>query len=112
MPGKPQDPVREFSEILLHAIDSGFLTFGEFMVEHFYGRIERGYQVKREEIPEKLPDFHRALQGILGAGAKPLERQIAKDLCGRLGLVFENHPDWTLVEYVNDARERRRRNDY
>ena len=106
MPGRPQDGVREFDETLLHAIDSGFLTLSEVMVEPLYGRIERGYQIKREEIPEKLPDFHRALQGILGAGAKVMERQIVKDLYGRLGVVFESHADWTLVEYVNDAKRK------
>jgi hypothetical protein len=106
LPGKPQDPVREFSEILLRAIDSAFLTLGEFMVEPVYGRLKRSYQVKREEIPEKVPDFHRALQGILGAGAKVMERQIAEGLYGSLGLVFENHAAWTLVEYVNDAKSK------
>jgi hypothetical protein len=106
LPGRPQDGVRELNETLLHAIDSGFLTLGEAMVEPLYGRIERGYQVKREEIPEKLPDLHRALQEILGANAEVIERQIAKDLYGGLHFVFESHADWTLVEYVNDAKRK------
>jgi hypothetical protein len=35
-----------------------------------------------------------------------MERQIVKDLYGKLGVVFENHADWTLVEYVNDAKRK------
>jgi hypothetical protein len=106
LPGRPVDTVREFSQTLLHAIDTGFLTLGDVMVEPLYGRIERAYQIRREEIPERLPDFHRALQETLGAGAKVVERHIAKDLYGRLGFAFENHPDWTLVEYVNDVKRK------
>jgi hypothetical protein len=104
LPGRPQDAKLEFSQTLLHATDSALLALGTLMVEPFYHRIESNFHVRREEIPEKLPDFHRALHDTLGAGAKVIERQIAKDLYGRLGLEYERHADWTLVEDVNDAK--------
>jgi hypothetical protein len=39
----------------------------------------RNYQVKREEIPEKLESFHEALRRMLGAGAKVPQKLIAKN---------------------------------
>lgn len=104
MPGRPHDTEPSFNQTLLHAIDNGFLTLGSVMIEPLYHRIERSHQVKREEIPQKLPDFRRALQEIMNSGAEVMERQIAKSLYVRLGLDFVNHANWTLIDYVNDAK--------
>ena len=81
------------------------MALGEIVRETIYQRIERTHQVKREEIPEKLDTFHKALQGTLGAGAKVIEKQIAKNLHSRLGLNFTEHANWTIVEYFDHAKK-------
>jgi len=70
-----------------------------------YERIERSYQLKREEIPEKLKTFQLALEDLLGESAKVMEKIIAKSLYRRLKLSFTQHDGWTLVDYVNHAKE-------
>jgi hypothetical protein len=94
----------ELEETLLQAVDEAPLVPGEIVRTAIYERIERSYQLRREEIPEKLETFHRALQELLGAGGKVMEKLIVRNLCRRLGLSFENHDGWTLVDYVNHAK--------
>jgi hypothetical protein len=46
-----------------------------------------------------------ALEDLLGKGAKVMEKLIAKNLYNHLGLNFTQHDGWTLVDYVNHAKE-------
>ncbi len=98
----------QLREALLRAVDDGLLVPGEIVRAAIYERIERSYQLKREEIPEKLEAFHRALQDLLGAAAEVMEKLIAKNLYSRLGLNFTEHANWSIVDYVNHARRVRR----
>lgn len=92
-------------DALREASDQGLLVLGEIVRETIYQRIERTHQVKREEIPEKLGTFHEALQVMFGARVKVIERLIARDLYGRLGLNFTTHDGWTIVEYFDNAKK-------
>ena len=93
-------------KILLEAVDEGLLVPGEIVRTAIYERVERSYQVKREVIPEKLETFHEALQDMLGVSAtKVMEKLIAKSLYRRLKLSFTQHDGWTLVDYVDHAKE-------
>jgi len=94
---------------LLEAVDYGLLALGEIARATVYERIEKSYEVKREEIPDKLDTFHRALQELLGKGAGIVKRLIVKNLYSRLHLEFTEHEDWTLADYVHYANKARRR---
>jgi KaiC/GvpD/RAD55 family RecA-like ATPase len=94
-------------EALLQAIDSGLLALGEIVRDTLYDRFDKKYQLKREEIPERLDTFHNALQVMLGAGAKVIETQIAKSLGSRLDLDFTENVDWTIVNYFDLAKRAR-----
>jgi len=93
---------------LLDAVDYGLLALGEIVRATIYERIERSYQVRREEIPDKLDTFHKALQELLGKGAEVVRRLIAKNLYSRLDLKFTEHENWTLADYVHYANKARR----
>lgn len=95
----------KFKKTLLEAVDYGLLVLGETVRQAIYSHIERNYKVKREEVPERLEAFHKALEGVLGAGAKVVERLIAKNLYQRLNLNFIEHEDWTLADYIRDAEK-------
>jgi hypothetical protein len=95
-------------ETLLHAIDDGLGVPGEIVRTAIYDRIERSYQLRREEIPEKLETFHQALQDLTGAGGKVMEKLIAKSLYRRLKLNFTQHDGWTLIDYVNHTKGAKR----
>lgn len=91
-------------EALLHAIDDGLAVPGKIVRTAIYDRIERSYQLRREEIPDHLDTFHKAFQDLLGASAKVMEKIIAKNLYTSLGLKFTEHATWTLVDYVNHTK--------
>ena len=95
-----------FREYLLEAIDHSLLVLGEIAREALYSHVERRYQVKREEIPNRLDVLHEVFEGVFGAGARVIERLIAKTLCGKVNLEFIEHENWTLLEYVEDLRKR------
>jgi hypothetical protein len=95
----------ELEETLLQAVDEALVIPGEIVRMAIYERIERSYQLRREEIPEKLETFRRALQELLGAGGKVMEKLIVRNLYRRLGLSFEKNEVWALVDYVNHAKE-------
>jgi hypothetical protein len=94
-----------FREVLLQAIDDALLVPGEIVRAAIYDRVERSYQIRREEIPEKLELFHKALRDLLAAGGEVLERLIAKNLYRRLDLSFNQHENWTLLDYVDEAKK-------
>jgi len=70
-----------------------------------YYQTEKRFQVSREEIPQKLEAFQKALEGLFGFGASVIEILIVKRLYEGLGLSFEEHNGWTLKEYVRYARD-------
>ena len=103
---EPQ-PVTEPADVegaLLYAIDNGLLALGEVVRDTIYDRFDRKYQLKREEIPNKLDIFHGAMQGMLGAGAKVIETQIAKIFDNQLNLEFAENVNWTIVDYFDFAK--------
>jgi len=87
----------------MKAVDESLNVLGETVRGAVYYHLERSFQIRREAIPEKLEAFREALSALLGDGAKVVERLIARSLYSRLGLDFEEHKNWTLVDYVNNA---------
>jgi hypothetical protein len=94
----------QFQEALLKAVDEGLLVLGASVKQAVYYYIERYYNIKREEIPFKPKEFHEALENIFGFGAKVLEKLVVKTFYEILGLTFEEHEDWTLIEYITFAK--------
>jgi hypothetical protein len=104
----PMTQPAQLREALLQAVDDGLLVPGEIVRAAIYERLEKSYHIRREEIPEKLETFHRALQDLLGKSANVMEKLIAKNFYICLGLGFAAHDDRTLVDYVNHARGQKR----
>jgi hypothetical protein len=101
---KPAATPALITTALLDAVDYGLLAPGEIVRATIYGRIEESYQIRREEIPDHLDTFYKALQELLGKGAEVLRRLIVKNLYSRLDLEYTEHDNWTLVDYVHHAR--------
>jgi hypothetical protein len=76
---------------LVQAVDEALLVPGEIVRTTIYERIERSYQLRRQEIPETLQTFQLALEDLLGKSAKVMEKLIAKSLYRRLKLNFTQH---------------------
>lgn len=93
------------NKALLEGVDAGLLVLGEGVKPTIYFHVEKSYQVKREDIPDRLEAFHKALAGLLGQGAKIIEKKIAMEFYSRLGLDFVEHKNWTIIDYINDVQD-------
>lgn len=71
-----------------------------------YYQVEKRFELKREQIPEKLEVFSEALDGLFGYGAKVIEFQIARSLYEKLELEFEDKEDWTLRDYAEHLEKK------
>lgn len=90
---------------VLEAVDEALLVLGEGVRDAVYYHIQRNYQLRREEIPERLEAFHEVLLSLFGGGANVIEKLIVNKLYNRLDLGFEEHENWTIVDYVNYAKK-------
>jgi hypothetical protein len=93
----------EFKDCLLEAVDYGLNVLGDIVRTAIYRHLQHHHKLERTSIPERLEDFHRALEELFGLSAARVETLIAKALYQRCGLHFTKVHGWTLVEYANDA---------
>ena len=88
-------PSRDIADNLVLAVDEALLVPGEIVRTAIYERIERSYQFRREETPEKLRGIPPSATGLLGASAKNLHNNH--------GLPINEDDNWKLIDYVNRA---------
>lgn len=90
----------ELASAIKLAVDEGLNILGESGKLSLHYHVERRFQLNHEQIHERIEEFHEALEGIFGAGAKVIERVIAKKLYETLGSYYDDVGRWTLVDYV------------
>jgi hypothetical protein len=96
---------RDFSNRIVKAVDEGLTVLGQTAAQVIYHYLYTRFQIQPEDVPENLHLFHDALQAMLGEGSRVVEKMIAISLYRGLGLNLEEHPDWLLVDYVNQANK-------
>lgn len=97
---------KRLNEIILRAIDLGLLDLGEGTRHTIYYHVERIQHLKREEIPRRMEEFHEALEKLLGAGTRAVEKLIVRNLYDILGCELIENNSWTLLDYVRDVSQR------
>jgi len=101
-------PKRDFEKLLLEAVDEGLSSLGESSKQAIYFHLEKGFNVRKQEIPYKIKDFARAIEKIFGLGANFLEILIMQSLHEKIGESFEEplSPDLNLAECVAAAEQK------
>ena len=69
----------------LKPIDDGLSQIGDSSKQAIYFHLEKGFNIKRQEIPDKIADFKDAIEKIFGLGASFLEILIMKRLYEKVG---------------------------
>lgn len=96
---------RDFEKLLLEAVDEQLASLGESSKQALYFHLERGFNIKKQEIPKKTEAFVVAMEKIFGQGADYLEILIMKRLHSKIGLeVRLGNPNLTFTEYVKAAK--------
>ena len=97
---------RDFKTLLLEAVDEGLSSLGEPSKQAIYFHLERGFNIKKQEIPHRIGAFAKAIEKIFGLGANFLEILIMKKLYEKIGRVFEwqKPTEFVFIEYVSAAQ--------
>ncbi len=66
-------PKQYFEQFLLEAVDESLGSLGESSREAIYFHLDRGFKIKKQDIPDKVEGFTQALESIFGLGAGFLE---------------------------------------
>ncbi|MGO8806129.1 MAG: hypothetical protein ACLQO7_05935 [Candidatus Bathyarchaeia archaeon] len=74
----------KFNELLLESIDEALSSLGEKPKKATYIYIETKFNIKKQEIPNKINVFSEALKRLLGLGAKYLEIMSMQNLYAKL----------------------------
>jgi hypothetical protein len=97
-----QLPNNDFDKLLLEAVDEGLSTLGESSKQAIYFHLAKSFNVRKEEIPEKIETFAAAIEKIFGLGANFLEILIMQRLYQRVDgrLEWNVAKDLAFAEYV------------
>ena len=97
---------KDFEKLMLEAVDEGLSSLGDSSRQAIYFHLERSFDIRREEIPDRLGAFTQAIENIFGAGAGCLEVLIMQRLHEKVGGVLEwnRSKGFSFTEYVTVAK--------
>ncbi len=97
---------KDFEKLMLEAVDEGLSSLGDSSKQAIYFHLEKSFDIRREEIPDRLGAFTQAIENIFGAGAGCLEVLIMQRLHEKVGGVLEwnKSKGFSFKEYVTVAR--------
>ncbi len=101
---------KEFDNLFLNSIDDAFCSLGERAKNSLYLHLEDDFFLAREEIPNRVEEFIKALEKIFGAAALQLELLIMQSLHQKTNCSHEwVGPKWLVPElsfkdYINMSR--------
>jgi hypothetical protein len=98
---------RDFEKILIEAVDEGLSSLGESSKEAIYFHLDKNFNIKKHEIPEKIEAFAGAVESIFGFGANFLEIAIMRQLHTKVrqGAKWHVSKDLSFAEYVSVAKQ-------
>lgn len=104
---------KNFDQILLDSIDEALCILSESVKTSIYFHLWDKFEIKKQEIPNKLDEFSDALESIFGIGARQLEILFMKSLYSKISLEFKSPndfklviPDLTFVEYASLIKQK------
>ena len=91
---------------IIEAIDESLTSFGESVKQVVYFQLENTYHVKKQDIPRKIEEFVKAVEGIFGIGARLIEMKILQTLYARMHefTYFPESKDLVFRDYVQSIQ--------
>jgi hypothetical protein len=101
-------PPKDFQKTFLEAVEEGLSTLGDSPKQAILFHLENTFKIRREEIPQNLTEFQKALEKIFGPGAPYLEKLILKRLYDKFHLEFEEPENQqpNLTDSVESLKKR------
>ena len=91
---------------IMTAVDESLCSFGDSFKQVIYFQLENTFQIKKQEIPQRIDEFAAALEEIFGVGATLIEMKILEALHDQVpGFVhFPRGDDLVFTDYVKNLR--------
>jgi hypothetical protein len=91
-----------FDEFFIESVDQTFSKLGMKVKTTFFAFLETKYNLKRENLPNRIGDFVEGLESVFGEGALPLELCIMKALRKSVPSFsyFADNSDLCFEDYV------------
>jgi len=91
-----------YEKIMMDAIEECLSSLGEETRFFVYNYISKSHCIEKNQIPSNLEAFVKALESVLGDGAKFLEFLIMKRFNKKIGNMGE-FEDWEIGDYMMAA---------
>ena len=97
-----------FDSLLLESIDETVRgVLGEAPLQAMFYALEKHRGLRREEVPRRLGDFEKELVVLFGRRSAPVVmRMIVRDLCGKLGIPYQQRSDCDFKTYVEECKRK------
>jgi hypothetical protein len=94
-----------FEQLVNETIDNVFSSLGTACRQAIYDYLEKKYELKKNDVADRIIEFSEALEQIFGHAAALLEIQIMKKLYRKVPQ-FKHWPEGALTfpDYVNALR--------
>lgn len=99
---------RDFNGTLKKAINETIQSLlGPGVLEALYRVLAEKHSVTTEELPCRMEKLWEVLeQGLGHVSSRTVGRSIAKRFYSELGLQFVPNPEWTLLDYLEEAKRK------
>jgi len=99
---------KEFNSVLVETIDETITTLlSRGVADALYAHLQFTYSISKCEIPFRLDTLLSTLEKTFGFNSsRTISKAIARRLYARLGLAFSNNHDRTILEYVDEAKNK------
>lgn len=99
-------PQIDFEKLLQESVDESLSSLGDSAKHAIYYHVESIFGIKREQIPNNVEAFAKALEEIFGQGAGFLETLITKRLHEKAGLGSKRYSpeNSKFSEYIKMAK--------
>jgi hypothetical protein len=83
-------------------VDEGLSSLGDSSKQAIYFHLDKSFNIKKEQIPQKIEAFVAAIEKIFGIGANFVEVLIMRKLDEKIGQESSSRPskDVTFNDYI------------
>lgn len=98
---------QELERLLIQAVDEGLSSLGDSSKQAIYFHLDTTFNIKKEQIPQKVEAFVAAIEKIFGIGANFIEILIMRKLDEKIGQEPSSQfsKNITLNEYISALKK-------
>ena len=85
---QPVEPRKTFNEILMECIEEILTAIGGSAKHMIYFFLNQDLGITKDQIPNRIDDFAETIESIFGAGAKPIERHLIKQIEAKTKITY------------------------